>query len=352
MIGPGRLRRLAGTAVDLVRGPVPRRHVARSMLAHRWNRPALNRLLERLDRREPGRPTIVVALLDHLGDLVAAEPIARHLKRTRPEARVLWVVGRRFRELVETNPHVDAVLPIGCTTEWTELARGGIPAEVVDLHVTGRSCGTCQRWHVREGDRSGIDITNYYHHGNLLEIFCKVAGLPILDDGPRVYVPERRRQAVDGLGLPGRFVAVHCRSNQAKRDWTDERWRALAGRIVDRLGLPVVEVGLRPVVAGAVPGCVDLCGRLAILETAEVIRRAALFVGIDSGPAHLANAVGTPGVVLLGHYGPYRRYLPYSGGYADGGNARLVRGDGPAAAIPVDAAMDAVLDRLDRGAPR
>ena len=59
-----------------------------------------------------------------------------------------------------------------------------------------------------------------------------------------------------------------------------------------------------------------MAGMLSILETAEVIRRAELFVGIDSGPAHLANAVATPGVILIGQYNAFKRFMPYSGLYA------------------------------------
>ena len=64
----------------------------------------------------------------------------------------------------------------------------------------------------------------------------------------------------------------------------------------------------------------NLCGQSGIAETAEDdSRRAALFIGIDSGPAHLANAVKTPGVILLGRYLTWDYYMPYTGFYADVG---------------------------------
>ncbi|MGH7506611.1 MAG: glycosyltransferase family 9 protein, partial [Longimicrobiales bacterium] len=90
----------------------------------------------------------------------------------------------------------------------------------------------------------------------------------------------------------------------------------------------------------------DPCGRLGILETAEVIRRAALFIGVESGPGHLANAVGTPGVVLTGHFSGYERYMPYSGAYADGTSADLIQWDGPAREIPVERVLAGATARL------
>ncbi len=91
--------------------------------------------------------------------------------------------------------------------------------------------------------------------------------------------------------------------------------------------------------APATARVLNLCGRLSILETAEVIRRSALFIGIDSGPAHLANAVGTPGVILLGDFLGFRRYMPYSGGYKNGTNGRIVYADRTVRNIPADAVL-------------
>ena len=93
----------------------------------------------------------------------------------------------------------------------------------------------------------------------------------------------------------------------------------------------------------------NLCGKLSIPETAAVISRARLFVGIDSGPAHLANAVGTFGVVLLGEYNLFSRYLPYTGGYGDGSNSRLVYADGPASTLSVAAVHAEIAAALENG---
>ena len=182
---------------------------------------------------------------------------------------------------------------------------------------------------------------------HVLEIACKCGGLPPLTEGPRLNIPRAVAAAVDRLQLPPRYVIVHATSNQDVRDWQTQKWQMLTQRIAAELDLAVVEVGLRAKIAKGTANYVDLCGRLSILETAEVIRRAAVFVGIDSGPAHLANAVGTYGVILLGHYRSYRWYMPYSGAYGDGSNARIIHGDGPAAtAIDVDEVFEAISARV------
>ena len=108
-------------------------------------------------------------------------------------------------------------------------------------------------------------------------------------------------------------------------------------------GLCVVELGLRsPLGRNDDENYRNLCGQTGIAESAEIIRRAALFIGIDSGPAHLANAVKTPGVILLGRYLTWDYYMPYTGFYADARNCRILRHAGPVTDLPLDLCLNTV----------
>jgi ADP-heptose:LPS heptosyltransferase len=116
----------------------------------------------------------------------------------------------------------------------------------------------------------------------------------------------------------------------------------LVRRIHQRFGLRTIEVGST---SGFEHDCrysYDLCGRLSWLETAEVVRRSKLFIGIDSGPAHIANAVSVRGVILMGRYRQFVSHIPYSGGYGDGSRGTIVRAPGPASEVTVDEAFTAV----------
>lgn len=331
--------RRAGVAASALGGP-QERHRARArvhgfLLGREWEKRC----------RHAVQPVVIVALVEHMGDIVAAEPISRTLRRDHPDARIGWVVKKGFAELVASNPHIDFVIRVNCLSEWISMARRPeIAAHTIDLHVPGRACDTCHLRLKNPSAAPGLDITNYYVHGSLLDIFCKCGGLVPIDEAPRVYITPPAVARADALQLPARYVAVHCQSNQSDRDWTAAKWHDLARRLRES-GIAVVEVGLKPTLSGE-SGSIDVCGRLGILETAEVIRRAALYIGIDSGPAHLANAVGTPGVILLGHYRAYARYVPYSGEYRSGRNATLLTADGPAAALEVERVWEAAAERL------
>lgn len=282
-----------------------------------------------------------------MGDIVAAEPIARDMRAAHPDARIVWIVRDAYRELPEAYPVVDEVWTVSCLTEWIHT-RGRHPFDrLVDLHVRGRACGECQVRLERDDGHPTLDISNYYHHGDLQQIFRLAAGLPPSNMAPRLTPPPSARRAVDALDLPETFVAVHARSAQPARDWRDEAWRELVRRLLDELDVGVVEVGLEPVAAPTVEGCIDLCGRLSILETAEVVRRSRLFVGIDSGPAHLANAVSSRAILLLGSYRAYERYRPWDVAFEAGGRADVLRSDAAASALEVDTVFEAVARRFE-----
>lgn len=110
--------------------------------------------------------------------------------------------------------------------------------------------------------------------------------------------------------------------------------------------MSVAEIGLHPTVITEDSNRKrTLCGHLTIEQTVAVLSKATLFIGIDSGPAHLANAVGVSAVILLGGYKGFVRYMPYSGGYQDGTRADIVRTNGPMNTLPVAAVAHAVRNR-------
>lgn len=301
-----------------------------------------------LARVKRGKVTLVaVGLLEHFGDIVACEPVARHLKQAHPNAFIVWFVRKPYRELLDHNPHVDRVVTLFCLTEWIWLSGFNWFDSIVDLHMEGRVCQRCAIPLRKRTGNTGITRENYYHIGGLLSAFSQSAGLPELTDAPQVYIPESVRTRVSAKGLPQLFVTLHCKSIEKARDWPVEKWRELAERMTSSCGVTVVEVGKNSVLSqSGLNSYIDLCGQLDLLETAEVIRRSTLFVGIDSGPAQFANALNVPGVILLGHYQNFKRYLPYSGNYTNPNKVEIVYGDGPSVSIEVERVFGAVKRQL------
>jgi ADP-heptose:LPS heptosyltransferase len=293
-----------------------------------------------LQSRKQGRRLVVISLIEHLGDIVACEPVARSVRIQEPNSLILWCVKRNYRQIIEQFPTIDYAISVYCLTSWIVIKQLIRIDRVVDLHINGRTCQICGlRLKKIEGDLN-ITQENYYTHGALLTIFCRSAGLPELNCQPLLNLSKVVRDKVSKYFVGKPTVVIHCNSNESCRDWAPDRWNNLIDSLNAIYGVLVIEIGVESQLNRVdSEGYLNLCGKSSILESAEIIRRSHLFIGVDSGPAHIANAVGTFGIVLLGHYLYFEYYTPYTGAYADGNGAVLMRADGDVSSIPVFAVL-------------
>ncbi len=291
---------------------------------------------------------VLVGLLEHIGDIVACEPVARYLKLGSPRTHLTWAVSQKYRELVDTNPFVDEVIALECLTDWMKLSRHCSYDRIVDLHANYKTCPHCTIPLVKTTGNPFVTAYEWFDYGAVLEAFCVGAGLPRLSAQPYLYLGREHREAVNGHNLPQDYCVIHRTSSLAEKDWTNSGWGELSAYIRDGLKLAVVEVGVGGTPSPLGSSTIDLVNRLGILETAEVIRRARLFVGVDSGPAHLANAVRTAGVVLLGRLGIFRQYMPFTGFYASATpRVKIVRNlVGPTRDLTLEEVKEAVRYKL------
>ena len=282
------------------------------------------------------------ALRDHhRGDHVAvlARPWVAALYRLLPEVDEVLVeepkgrhAGSAGRALLAGEIHERGferaiLLPRSFATAWTAW-RAGIP----------------ERWGYRGELRSPF-LTHpvpfasrpgeheLFRHLRL--VAATGAPLPEVPDATFPVPDALRRSARQKLaeaGLPGGpFAAAHVASfaHEAKR-WPGERFAALFTRLAAERGLPVVLLGSAAeapmnarvaALARAARG-LDLAGQTSLPEVLGVVAEAELFVGNDSGLAHLANAAGTPTTVVFGPTDP-EATRPWDGPRPDGLPVRL-----------------------------
>jgi ADP-heptose:LPS heptosyltransferase len=302
----------------------------------------LRKLRRHLVQENPKRKIVAIVLLENLGDIVACEPVSRYLRAQNSDAFIIWLVKKPYVELINSNPFVDKTVVVHCLSERIMLEKSRLFDEVVDLHFADRHCSLCRRPLRKETVTSDINLSNYFHYGSLLASMTKSAGLPVPDEQPMMYIPESAVRTVDTLNLPKAFVVINCTSNAYEKSWPPDKWIQLLDSIKDEFGVPVFEIGTKTFLDGTVHARQNLCGKLSILESAEVIRRAKLFIGLDSGPAHLANAVNAYSVLLMGRYLGFDRYNPFSGAYGRGENAEIIYQKGRAADIRVEEVLSAI----------
>lgn len=315
-------------------------HIAKAHLKGRRARTYFRNVRRGL---KPGQQLIAIIRTEHFGDIVAAEPISRYVREQYPDAHIVWFVKPSFAELVSHNPQVNEVFREFCVTERRVLLEGKVFDQVFELQFRNNNhCPKCQVFTENPvALKRDINVFNYFDYGNLLEVFAQTgdlippkAAFPA-DDQPRLYLQPAHQAKADRLNLPEKFIVMHCRSNYEPKDWPAERWNQLVHWLADHYDYHLVEIGLESNLTVTTPAYRNLCGQLSILETAEVIRRASFFIGLDSGPSHLGNATGTFGIILIGALNNFENYNPYSGRYGRQENAVLVRQAGlPCAQLP------------------
>ena len=191
-----------------------------------------------------------------------------------------------------------------------------------------------------------IDGTNYFNYGGLLKAVCLHNKIEISDATPQMYIPAKIINKSKFLIPDENYVVIHCCSNEPIKDWDNNKWDQLV-KITDDFKYHVIEIGTNSVINTESDLYHNFCGKISILQSAFVIKEAKLFIGIDSGPAHMANAVGTPGIILLGeYYFGMKNFNPFSGNYGSLENCRIIHSSDIVKSITVDSVIKSVEELL------
>lgn len=341
---------------------------------------------------EPPPNRVVLLKPCCIGDVLMATPLARSLKAAWPAATIDWAVGRHSRAVLVGNPDLaDLVDATGTLRGDLHLAsvlrligrlrRGRYDAAFIAERsplpaVIARLAGIPVRVGLDSGGRGRLHTVRAparpddpRHETEIYLDLARAVGVPTADPRP-VFVPSAAdvaaaAAAVEGSDRPAPprpWLVVHPGGGQnpgaehlAKR-WPAEAFGQVAARLASGGGGVIVVGGPDDgAVAGAVAAAagragaraVDLAGRLTLGATAALIARADVYLGNDSGVAHLAAAVRTPVVVVFGPTSA-ARYGPVPGA----GEAVSPPQPGqPIGAVPV-AAVWAAVERALGGAQR
>jgi ADP-heptose:LPS heptosyltransferase len=285
---------------------------------------------------------VLVARQDSMGDVLLAGPAVRAVAAE--AGRVTLLCGPRGQAAAELLPGVDEV--VVAHAGWIDAEPRRVTREAVDELVD------------RLGDLEidqALVLTSFHQSPLPLALMLRMAGVPtiaavsvdypgsLLDIRHRVdddvHEVERGLSLAATLGyrlaegddgglrvrlggadvpdLEGRYVVVHPGASVPARAWAPERHGALVDVLIEG-GRRVVVTGdtserpLTSLVAGPRrPGVVDLGGRVDLAGLARVLGGAEVVVVGNTGPAHLAAAVGTPVVSLFSPVVPAVRWRPW-----------------------------------------
>jgi ADP-heptose:LPS heptosyltransferase len=153
----------------------------------------------------------------------------------------------------------------------------------------------------------GIDLDGAYERSPkrpILEAYQEKAGVPLIREYPRLYLDEAEKNADPGGGRP--YVVFHLESLTDKnyRKVYGIDWAAITGWLQGQ-GYDVYQLGKHP---APIPGVTHR--QTSIREMIVLLSKASMFIGLDSGPSHIAAGLGVPSILFFGAVNPLFRHFP------------------------------------------
>lgn len=292
--------------------------------------------------------SIVIVKLSAIGDVIHGIPVAVALKRAFPGARIGWVVEGRAADVLAGHAAIDHLfrMPRGWSRSAAAILRlrsdlRAFRADVT-LDLQGLLKSSLAAWlsgatrriaHAppESRERSWLLATDCVPATapHVVERNCGLlAALGLSVPQPRFDMPpwpvsrERIAQWWAAAGLVSAPALINPGAGWPSKLWPEERFAAVARGLARHHGIATIVVWAGPAeraaaerIVAAADGAATLAPQTNLQDLGELCRRARLMISSDTGPLHLAAAVGTPCVGLFGPV-PAGRNGPYGSGHA------------------------------------
>lgn len=261
----------------------------------------------------------------HLGDVVLCTGVLSYLAEKRGW-QFVFVTRPEFADVFKHNPHVNKVIALDArnlgTADFVRAGRG-LASDYkgwgfMDLHGSLRSRVLAAAWQgpvARYRKLSCERRLFLWSHGRLfgeclrtqtvtqrylasVETDVPPAGLLV----PRIWLSDAEKESaaarLDSLYGKGiQPVALHPYATHKLKSWPEEHWRSLVS-LLDKQRVPWLVIGRGdPLFPGEAR---DLSNATSLRESCAILSQCRMLVSGDSGPMHLAGAVGTPVIALFG----------------------------------------------------
>ncbi len=290
---------------------------------------------------------IALLILDHLGDVVFTTPAVSNLRKAYPQAEITAFVGPWAQGVYSDNPKIDHLEVF----EAAWFARSGKGKGVKDLAFQLKK-GQFDLAIDFRGDfrhllamklakvpfRLGYGITgggfllsvmpDYPFEKHAVEkhlLLVEALGVKVSQKSLEVYVSPEAKEKVDKIleeeGIKGEFAIIHPGAGSQAKKWFWENFARVGRKLRDE-GLAVVVTGVEEerqeaenIARFIGKQAFSLAGKLNLRELIALIEKASLFLGGDTGPLHLASALGKPFVAVYSGTNRPEIWGPWQGQY-------------------------------------
>ncbi|MBI3990289.1 MAG: lipopolysaccharide heptosyltransferase II [candidate division NC10 bacterium] len=284
-----------------------------------------------------------------IGDVVHTLPTLAALRKRFPDRYITWVVEREAAGIVQGHPDVDQILvsgrkgwqralkdPRNATKAVQELLafvrelRAGSYDLAIDLQGLFKSAiltllsGARYRVGfapVREmAHRALTHSVPYPHALHAVERYLSLARCLGADGDPHAFfiatsledeTRVRRFLSQSGISTDEPKVVLHSSARWGTKLWEEERFGRLGDLLAEKLGARILLTGSEadgPITARIAASmrhrALNLAGKLTLKGLVALLKQTSLLVTVDSGPMHIAAALGTPLVALFGPTDP------------------------------------------------
>ena len=320
-----------------------------TLLAIFWRTHFDSRRIVGTSRKEP--LSFIIFRLDSLGDVVMTTPLFQALKKARPGSRCTVVVQQGYKSLLVTDPHIDEVLTLprigpawlpqgiarllsAVAFYWTRLRKRHFdfaisPRWDLDEHLATFLCSlthassrigysdssTPKKQRLNRGFDRAFSVclqSRSVKHEVLRNLaIAELLGGTSSGAKPEVYLTERDRRTADKLlarvGMSGKLIALGIGAQSPGRRWPLKRYAATVSQLEKENDVQTVivcsadeRIEAKKLARQLRRPPMMLCGA-PLREVCAVLERCDLFIGNDSGCAHLAAAVDCRTIVISRH---------------------------------------------------
>lgn len=287
---------------------------------------------------EPKDERILLLQLKRIGDFILTAPAVAALREAKPNAEIVAVVPSSMAELARCINGITRVLPyrhraLNLKT-WISIMAGSWDA-CIDFAGTDRTAlmTRLSRAAKRIGYGKFADSPSkalaYTHlsDASVRDLHTVDFHLAVMGEKSghnrnaarhlfSIPEPVSKWVAVNlsSLGVRGGYAVIHPGTARAEKLWAPERWAVVASHLSSVEGLSVVLTGSNDAVESShlaelrkllTAPVIDLTGKLSLIQTAAVIARAELALGVDSMAMHMAAVFERPQIVLFGPTNPF-----------------------------------------------
>lgn len=274
---------------------------------------------------------LAVVMPSWIGDTVMATPVLRALRSSLPNARIIGIMRRGLDDILRGTPWLDEMVVcdmkgLGGVGRLAQCMRRTGADSVLLLPnsfrvaLGARLAGVKRRigyvrdgrgWLLTDGKIVTVPLTAPVSAVEYYEQLAEWAlGIDPIDRRVELRVTDEERHAAARLlhDVTGRFVLLNPGANRADKRWPAERFAAVGDALASAHGVAILVSGspserdvVSSVVAAAKLPIINLLERGVTLASLKaVILRASAVITNDTGPRHIAAALGTPVVTLFG----------------------------------------------------